>query len=186
MILSDYDLKNAIRSKRIVIRPFIKEILRENGIDFRLSAEIAHHKPQRSDFVMDPYNASHIKESYRVAKNSSKLLIMPHEHVLLSTKEYIEMPDDLMGFVELRSTWARHGFSMPPTIIDAGFKGTITLEVINNAPYTIALTPGQRFAHVIFMKTNNRVEGAYKGRYLGQHGIKLPKIIKRKSSLKDR
>ncbi len=182
MILSDYDLANAIKSKRIVVRPFFRETLRENGIDFRLSNEIAHHPSHFNNFTMDPENPAHIRESYKVTKSAGRLLVASHEQVLLSTLEYIEMPDDLMGFVEIRSTWARHGFSMPPTIIDAGFKGTITLEVINNAPYTIALTPGQRFAHVIFMKTNNKVESVYRGRYLGQKGIRLPKVIKRKSS----
>ena len=81
-------------------------------------------------------------------KNSRRLIIKANEQVLFSTIEYIELPDDIMGFVEVRSTWARHGISLPPTIIDAGFKGTVTLEAINNAPYAIALKPKQRFAHL--------------------------------------
>ena len=67
---------------------------------------------------------------------------------------------------------------MPPTIIDAGFKGTITLEVINNAPYAIKLRPKQRFAHVIFVKLQNRTGNTYSGFYKGQRGIKLPQVIK--------
>lgn len=181
MILSDYDLKNAIRSKRIIIRPFLPETLRENGIDFRLSNEIAHHQNLGRNFILDPDNANHIKGSYKLTRSAGKLLMGPGEQVLLSTLEYVEVPDDLMGFVELRSTWARHGFSIPPTIIDAGFKGTITLEVINHAPYAIMMSPGQRFAHVIFMKTNNRVESSYKGSYLGQKGIRLPKTVNKRS-----
>ena len=77
-----------------------------------------------------------------------------------------------MGFVELRSTWARHGISLPPTIIDAGFKGTVTLEAINNAPYAIALKPKQRFAHVIFMKTSNKVMNSYSGSISGRSGMR--------------
>ncbi len=106
------------------------------------------------------------------------MVIASKEQVLLSTLEYIEVPDDVAGFVELRSTWARHGLSMPPTIIDAGFKGTITLEVINNAPYAIKLRPGQRFAHVIFVKLQNKAGNTYSGFYKGQRGVKLPQVIK--------
>jgi dCTP deaminase len=186
LILSDYDLSNALRYKRIVITPLSKESIRENGIDFRLSGEIARHRRYDKGFVLDPENEEHVNHSYTLEKNSRRLIIKANEQVLLSTIEYIELPDDIMGFVELRSTWARHGISLPPTIIDAGFKGTVTLEAINNAPYAIALKPKQRFAHVIFMKTSNKVMNSYSGKYLGQNGIKLPKVLKKNGKGKDR
>ncbi len=178
MILSDFDLNNAIKTNRLVVKPFLKEIVRENGLDLRLSDEIAYHKELKDSFVLDPENKDHVEKSYIVEKNKKEFVINPHQQVLLSTLEYLELPEDLVGLVELRSTWARHGFSLPPTIIDAGFKGTITLEVINNAPFKILLRPKYRFAHVIFIKTNNIVSDSYKGSYLNQIGIKIPKIIK--------
>jgi dCTP deaminase len=176
--LSDFDLMNMIKSKRLVIEPFEEEIVRENGIDFRLDNEIAHHNNLGADFVMDPSSEESIKRAYDLQKNVDRLVLGPHEQVLLSTMEYIELPDDIMALVELRSTWARHGLSMPPTIVDAGFKGNITLEVFNNAPYGIALKPGTRFAHMIFIKTSSKVQNAYSGQYSGQRGVRLPKVIK--------
>lgn len=177
MILSDYDLMGLINNKRLVIRPFVRNIVRENGVDFRLSNEIAHHIEHGKDFVLDPTKEDHVSSTYKVMKNTKNLVVGSMEQVLLSTKEEIEMPDDLVGFVELRSTWARHGLSMPPTIIDAGFKGTVTLEVSNNAPYGIKLNPAMRFAHIIFIRTNSRVASSYKGKYQGQRGIKLPRLL---------
>ena len=177
MILSDYDLMGLINSKRLVIKPFVRDIVRENGVDFRLANEIAHHVKRGKEFVLDPTKEDHVAGTYKVAKNAKSMIVGPMEQVLLSTREEISMPDDLVGFVELRSTWARHGLSMPPTIIDAGFRGTITLEVSNNAPYSIKLNPSMRFAHIIFIRTNSRVTGAYRGRYQGQRGIKLPRIL---------
>jgi len=178
MVLSDFDLMNMIKSNRLKIEPFADEIVRENGIDFRLDNEIAHHKNLGASFVMDPSDADMIANAYDVQKNQEKLVIGPHEQVLLSTLEYMELPDDIMSMVELRSTWARHGLCMPPTIIDAGFKGNITLEVFNNAPYSIALKPGTRFAHMIFIKTSSKVQNVYSGQYSGQRGVRLPKVIK--------
>ena len=179
MILSDFDLMNFINAKRLVIEPFSQDIVRENGIDFRLADEIAHHKDLGKDFIMDPANQEMITNSYDLKKGEGRLIIGAHEQVLLSTVEYIELPDDIVGIVELRSTWARHGLSMPPTIIDAGFRGTVTLEVFNNAPYGIGLMPNTRFAHIVFIKATSRVEKSYAtGSYSGQRGIKLPKVIK--------
>ncbi|MDE1761961.1 MAG: dCTP deaminase, partial [Candidatus Micrarchaeota archaeon] len=70
-----------------------------------------------------------------------------------------------------------HGLVMPPTIIDAGFAGNITLEIFNSSPYAIKLKPDTRFAHVIFSMTMNRVEKAYSGRYFGQRGLTPPKPL---------
>ncbi len=178
MILSDYDLENIIRSKRLGIETFDKETIRENGIDLRLSDEIAVRNPKLSKkMVFDPTNPDHVKDEYIIRK-SDKLIVPEHSQVLMSSREHLSMPNNLMGFVEIRSTWARHGLSMPPTIIDAGFRGTITLEIINNAPHPIMLKPNMRFAHIIFATTLNEVTNAYKGSYLEQRGIKLPKLIK--------
>ena len=180
MILSDFDLDNYIRDKRLVIDPFDRSCVKENGIDLKLEGEIAiMNEKLGKDFILDPYNEEHIKKEYTVVKSKVEKLIIPSRaHVMLTTVESVKMPDNLMGFVELRSTWARHGLSMPPTIIDVGFEGTITLEVVNNAPFGISIKPYERFAHVIFATTLNRVKTEYKGFYSGQRGIRLPKALK--------
>ncbi len=178
MILSDFDLVHMIESKRLVIDPFTAECVKENGIDLRLANEVARHRKPDDGFVMDPTDEESVRAGYALEKNVDSIVIESKEHVLLSSMEYIGMPDDLVGFVELRSTWGRHGLSIPPTIIDVGFRGTITFEVINNAPYKIALKAGMRFAHAVFSKTSNRVERVYVGAYNEQRGIKLPKAIK--------
>jgi dCTP deaminase len=179
MILSDLDLANMIRSKRLKIEPFVEEIVRENGIDFRLAPEVGRHNAMGDSFTMDPSDEDMIKSAYRIEKDVGRIAIGAKEQVLLTTHEHVTLPDDLVGMVELRSTWARHGLSMPPTIIDAGFSGTVTLEVINNAPYRIGITPLTRFAHIIFVKTTSTVEKSYsKGSYTGQRGVKLPKALK--------
>ncbi|MGC8568351.1 MAG: dCTP deaminase [Candidatus Micrarchaeia archaeon] len=177
MILSDFDIMNMVKSGRMSIKPFAKDIIRENGADFRLANEIARHVAPEKDFVLDPTDKKAVENSYKIEKNKKELIINSHEQVLLSTYETISMPDDVAGFVELRSTWARHGLSMPPTVIDAGFKGTVTLEVFNNAPYGIKLKPGLGFAHIIFIKTSSKVASAYSGIYQNQNGIHLPKVI---------
>ena len=179
VILSDFDLENFIRGKRLVIKPFLKDTIRENGVDLRLDNQIGRHNENvGDDFVLDPSKQEHINLAFKIEKNQKQLFLKGRSQVLLSTKEYIKLPNDLMGFVELRSTWARHGLALPPTIIDAGFEGNVTLEVLNNAPYPILLKPGVRFAHVIFAATMNQVKNIYNGKvYQGQRGVKLPKVI---------
>ena len=95
MILSDFDLENMIKEKRLVIKPFNKEIIRENGVDLRLAPEIAYHNPKiGEDLVIDPSNEEHIKQEYVIEKGKKEMILMPHQQVLLSTIEYVKMPDN--------------------------------------------------------------------------------------------
>ena len=65
--------------------------------------------------------------------------------MLAHTLEVVELPSDLMGLVEGRSSWARLGLSVHMTApkIDPGFCGTIALEMTNVGPATIQLTAGE-------------------------------------------
>ncbi len=171
MILSDFDLRNYIRSGRLVIKPFADETIRENGVDLRFSEEIA--RMRTGSKVLDMSEGFNAEDFYRIERGES-FVINPHENVLACTLEYLEMPMDIMGFVELRSTFARLGLTLPPTIIDANFKGQLTLEVVGGN-FPVRIHVGDRFGHVIFAKLTSPVEKPYSGKYQGQRGVTLPK-----------
>ena len=116
MILSDFDLQGYIMSGRLVIKPFDEDILRENGIDLRIGGQIARLK--RTDKVFDVMSfskkpESHNYEDFFTIEEVEEFIINPFEHVLITSLEYLELPNDLMGFVELRSTFARMGLIIP-------------------------------------------------------------------------
>lgn len=172
MILSDIDLRTHIAKGRIVIEPFNESIIRENGVDLRLGNEIA--RLRRTSELLDTGLELDASKFYTIERGES-FVIHPDERVLVTTLEYIKLPADIMGFVELRSTFARMGLSMPPTIIDAGFEGNLTLEV-HGSSFPVRVYAGQRFAHVIFAKTSSLVERPYRGKYHCQRGVTLPRI----------
>jgi len=100
----------------------------------------------------------------------------PCEVVLIHTLEYIELPNDIVGLINLRSSYARIGLSLPPTIVDAGFKGELTLQ-IRGGSYPIKLTVGERMIHLILVKASSPTM-EYSGKYIGQRGITLPRFSK--------
>lgn len=139
MILSGRDIQWYIQQGKLVIDPVTPEQFQQNGIDLIL------------EDISDRPSHFEIAQFY-----------------LGCTRETLRMPDDLMAFVELRSTWARSGLIIPPTIVDAGFIGNLTLEIVS---YRKSLVPyGQRFAHVVFAKMTNPSQ-PYRGKYNGQEGI---------------
>jgi len=172
LILSDFDLRNYIREGRLKIDPISEDTIRENGIDLRLGSQIA--RLRRTDIALDTRGNPDMRMFFTV-ESGSEFVINPYEKVLVSTLERIELPTDLMGFVELRSTFARCGLLMPPTIIDGGFKGTITLEVMGSS-FPMRLYSGERFAHVVFAKLTSPLGKPYTGKYQGQRGVTLPKF----------
>jgi deoxycytidine triphosphate deaminase len=96
------------------------------------------------------------------------------------TKETLELPDDIMAFVELRSTWARKGFLIPPTIVDAGFRGNLTLEIWRWGDHGTSWDDGylepldKRFAHLVFARCSGPCV-PYDGKYQDQTGITFAK-----------
>jgi len=68
----------------------------------------------------------------------------PGEFVLAQTLETVVIPNDLVGLVEGRSSWARMGVTIHLTApkIDPGFNGPITLEMANFTKAPIELRAG--------------------------------------------
>ncbi|MEM1962112.1 MAG: dCTP deaminase [Sulfolobales archaeon] len=171
MILSDFDLRAYLSSKRLQVEPFSEEIVRENGLDLRLGEGFCRINPSVRELSI---GEDSLGEYFSCRSSSDYLVLEPSAHYLLHTIEYLKMPPELMGFVELRSTFARLGFMMPPTIVDAGFEGQLTIEVLT-PPYPIRVKVGTRFLHVVFAKVTTPAINIYKGKYQGQRGVTLPK-----------
>jgi dCTP deaminase len=106
-------------------------------------------------------------------EEGESFVIYPNEHVLLHTVEYIRMPKDLMAFVNLRSSFARIGLILPPTIVDANFEGELTIELIGGN-FPIRLYRGDRFLHLVFAKLLSPAVRPYSGKYQGQRGVQIP------------
>jgi dCTP deaminase len=170
MILSDFDLKNYIAAGRLKIDPIFEDTIRENGVDLRLGSQIARLNTVRQ--VFDTRASVDYDGFYRI-EEVDDFLLEADEKILVTTMERVGLPSDLMGFVQLRSSFARTGLLLPPTIIDAGFDGNITIE-IRGTSFPVRLYKGQRFAHIVFSKLTTPLEKPYGGKYQGQTGVTLP------------
>jgi dCTP deaminase len=169
MVLGDRDLKYYLEKGWIVIDPLKEDSVRENGIDLRIGGQIARFI--NTDKIFDPDN---IDYSFFKIEKGEEFIIRPYEHVLLTTEELVKLPNDVMAFVNLRSSFARLGLLIPPTIVDAGFEGQLTIEVVGSS-FPVKLKRGTRFLHLIFARTLTPVEYPYKSKYQGQKGVTLIK-----------
>lgn len=85
---------------------------------------------------------------------------------LASAIEEFDMPEDLVGIVHDKSTWARQGLSVFNTVIEPGWKGFLTLELVYHGNQPLHIPAGSGIAQVIFHELTQRSH--YSGKYQNQ------------------
>jgi dCTP deaminase len=85
---------------------------------------------------------------------------------IASAIEEFHMPENLVGIVHDKSTWARKGLSMFNTVIEPGWEGFLTLELVYHGHEELIIPAGAGIAQVIFHETERMA--AYDGKYQGQ------------------
>lgn len=85
---------------------------------------------------------------------------------IASAMEEFDMPNDMMGIVHDKSTWARKGLSVFNTVIEPGWSGFLTLELVFHGSETLHIPAGSGIAQVIFHRIAH--PAAYIGKYQNQ------------------
>jgi dCTP deaminase len=181
MILSDSTLKDYIDSGKIICKPMTPASIQPASIDCRLGDEF---------LIVDSNKMTNLsldsKVVYRKIK-SDTITIPPNSFILGTTMEYIEIPDNIVTFVEGRSSIGRLGlFIQNAGWVDPGFKGQITLELYNANSLPIELKAGRRICQFVFAEMDTGAENPYgshkhSGKYQGQMGTTGSKVFKDKS-----
>jgi len=124
----------------------------EAGYDIRIKQDI-HFKPNEFfRFAID------CKVDGEVKRNS--------RFVLASAIEEFNMPNHLIGIVHDKSTWARRGLSVFNTVIECGWKGFLTLELVYHGNSELIIPAGAGIAQVVFHEVKENAE--YVGKYQSQ------------------
>jgi dCTP deaminase len=111
------------------------------------------------------YGLSHAGYDVRIAEGC---MLDPQESCLASTVEEFLMPNDLVAFVHDKSTWARRGLSLFNTVIEPGWQGFLTLELVNHSSEMLIINAGDPIAQIVFMRLEEPTEKPYTGKYQDQ------------------
>lgn len=189
MILSDRDIKSALASRHIKItpKPDYATQLGSCMIDLQLGNTFRVFNHSRTPYL-DPQEPNTLKEATAevVIPKGEPFILHPGEFILAMTREYIEMPDDLTGRLEGRSSIGRMGVVVHSTAanIECGFRGNITLELANMGRIPVMLYPGMRICSLSFEELSSPAEVPYykkKGaKYVGQKKPEASKIAQEK------
>lgn len=168
MILSDRDIKARILKGDIVIESLDNTHLfniHASSMDLRLGRYFKIYDHAKCA-VLDPMKPETFKDVARLIEindDRTAFIIQPGEFVLGATMEKIKIADNLVARVEGRSSLGRLGIIVHSTagFIDAGFEGTITLEMTNINRMPVALYPGMRICQLAFEEMSSPAEVPY-------------------------
>lgn len=182
MILTDREIKIAIRNRLIAIDPQPDETaaFSATAVDLTLDSNVATFNapvaglrteidPNHADFSIEQA-ALRLATRHKIAPQG--FLLQPRIFVLAWTREHIRLPAParLAGRVEGRSSLARCGLAVHMTAptIHSGFNGQIRLEMMNHGPVPVRLKTGMRICQLILETTLGTPEKGYEGQFFGQ------------------
>ena len=151
MIQVDKQIKSLIQCSKLKIEPYDEDSINPNSYDLHLGDNFQISKQNGG---INPYDERTIEKAF-YEKTCSEIWIEPGQFILGRTAEKITLPPDIVGSVEGKSSLARLGLSIHQTggWIDAGFSGTITLELFNCSLNQILLPAGMPIAQIVFFNT---------------------------------
>jgi dCTP deaminase len=182
-LLPDHEIRR-LALEHGMIEPFVDHLVRDGvisyglgsaGYDVRLGEEFlvfANTYPT----LVDP---KRMDERAFVRQNGPEVIVPPNSFVLAATLEYLRMPEDVLGIVLGKSTYARCGLVVNATPLEPSWEGAITLEISNTTPLPARLYAGEGIAQILFFRLAAHPEVTYadrRGVYQGQRGVTLPRV----------
>ena len=186
MILSDRDIKKALKEGKIKIKPALdlKTQLGSCSVDLRLGRKFRVFNHSRFPYI-DPLNKKMVAEltTLMEVKGGQPFIIQPRDFVIAETIESLELADDLLARLEGRSSLGRLGIVVHSTasVFDPGWRGKVVLELGNLGHMPVALYPGIRICSLTFERLTSPAEVPYNkkknAKYIGQTGPDASKIF---------
>lgn len=192
MRLSDGDIEQRLAQESIIITPqpnpnAIAGISVDLRLDHRFrvfSNSSVTHLDLSGDRDELDYNINRVMGREIALEEDEAFFIHPGELVLGATLESVTIPDDLVGWLDGRSSLARLGLMVHLTAgrIDPGWEGQIVLEFYNSGKLPLTLRPGMVICALSFetLSTpalrpyNKRADAKYKGQQ-GAVGSRISK-----------
>lgn len=177
VVLSDRDILAALEAGRIGIEPYpdLDTQLGSVSVDFRLGTTFMVFEHSRFSYI-DPRHPQSIGDAMRTIEvpPDEPFIMQPGDFALASTMESLELPADLLGRLEGRSSIARLGITVHSTaaVFEPGWIGTATMELSNLGRMAVALYPGMRICAFSFETVSSPVSTPYRdkvnNKYAGQ------------------
>lgn len=143
------------------------------GYDVKLGDTFTFYRPGH-EALRPCQEVEQYTKKFRIPASDNWVEIGPGEFVLAHTVEHFNLPYNITGLVCDKSTYARLGIAVQNTVLEAGWRGQLTLEITNHGPRTVELCVGAGIAQILFFQGEPCMT-PYDGKYQDQKGVTLPR-----------
>lgn len=120
--------------------------------------------------VITPFSDASLQPASYDLRAGEEIVLTPGTLTLVPSLEHVEIPEDLAATLRCRSSYARRGVLLGGGFVDPGFRGQLTLCLVNMGTEEIVLPEGERVVQMILHEVG---DGAvcYHGRYQDSEGV---------------
>jgi dCTP deaminase len=136
-------------------------ILSAREIERRLSAP--------DGLVIAPYSTASQQPASYDLRTGEDTTLARGTCTLVHSMERVELPRDLAGTLRCRSSFARRGVLLGGGFVDPGFRGQLTLCLVNMGSEDVSLGKGDRVVQMILHEIKGG-DALYEGRYQDSTG----------------
>jgi dCTP deaminase len=190
MRLCDTDIEKLLAQEKIIIVPHPEQSMISGvSVDIRLGNEFRVFQDHTAPFIdlSGPREEvqkamSSVMSNEIIIPDGEAFFLHPGELALAVTYESVTLPDNIVGWLDGRSSLARLGLMVHVTAhrIDPGWSGQIVLEFYNSGKLPLALRPKMKIAALNFETMSNQAARPYNKRddakYKGQKGAVASRI----------
>ncbi len=174
--------------RRLIVMPLVDPTqIGEASVNVRLGTRFRLLR-RTQDSGLDPQTVAQSSvergQEEIVVPIGQPLWLHPGQFVLGATLEYLRFPKDLAADVVGRSSWGRVGLLVATAVmIQPGYRGTLTLELVNHGDGPIALYPGSRIAQLVVSPVLEPSVASYAGKYVGSTGPEVSHVAKERAEI---
>ena len=170
--------------EQAMINPFVENQVQQGVISYGVSSygydiRVGNRFKIFTNLYSTVVDPKQFREEAYVDFEGDECIIPPNSFVLAESVETIRMPRSVTGLVLCKSTYIRAGVLIPTTVLEAGWEGTITLEIGNMTPLPAKVYANEGIAQVLFFEGDEACDVSYadrRGKYQNQSGVVLPRI----------
>ncbi|MCL2460029.1 MAG: dCTP deaminase [Euryarchaeota archaeon] len=123
----------------------------------------------QGQIIISPYQSESQQPSSYDLTCATDTILPSGAVTLVSSAEWVELPHDLAATLMCRSTLGRQGILIGAGFVDPGFRGNLTLCLVNCGEKDILLESGMRIVQIIFHEVRNNT-ALYNGTYQDSYG----------------
>ncbi|MEI6292470.1 MAG: dCTP deaminase [Methanomicrobiales archaeon] len=122
------------------------------------------------DLIIKPFSPDCLQPASYDLRVAHGMVLPRGSCSLVPTLEWVELPVDLAATLRCRSSFGRKGIMIGAGFVDPGFRGQLTLCLVNMGAEDVPLVQNNRVVQMIIheVKGGNRL---YDGRYQDSYGV---------------